>query len=308
MTPAQEAVARARGYALLGRLLLAGMRGGELASLASIPGLADGVDGSADPDRIAAEFVTAFDLGVPPYASAFLEESGHVGGAVTRAVEDDIRASGLQPWTDEVAADHLGVLLGHLGALIGRRAEAQAQRFASRWILPWLPSFLVALESIDAPFWRNVVRLSLDLLADQVSSDAQRPPRRLPVADDLLADAKCDLRAIAAYLASPARCGAFVTDADLLHLGRTLQLPRGFGHRRARIETQLRSAAEYEMLPSWCESLATALETKQHRLESVARPHLDPAHLAPWLDALRRTRAMLKTMADHASSATTRAL
>jgi TorA maturation chaperone TorD len=294
VTPNERTEALARGYALLGRLLVQGASADELATLAAIPGLGDALDPTTDPDEVATQYVTAFDLGVPPYGSAFVDPSGHVGGPVTRAVGDDIAAAGLQPWTDEVAADHLGVLLGHLAAVVAV-SESDARRFATQHVMSWLPAFVVALDSIDAPFWRDVVRFALELVAIQVADDRPSSPLGLPVSPDWLTAPDCDLRTIASYLSSPTRCGAFLTDADLLRIGRALDLPRGFGPRRTRIETLLRSAAEYDLVPRACEHLAATFERYQHRFEELGVEYTDA-----WSHEVRATRQVLHRIAAEA--------
>jgi hypothetical protein len=113
----------------------------------------------------------------------------------------------------------------------------------------------------------------------------------------MLDDPACDLRAIAAHLASPARCGAFVTDADLVALGRPLHLPRGFGHRRARIETLLRAAAQYGVVPQLCAQARALFADKRNKMEALDMR----AFISPWVDKLRATETMLHTMAERAA-------
>jgi nitrate reductase assembly molybdenum cofactor insertion protein NarJ len=284
-----EAIARARGLSLLGRMLLGRMAADELSIVTRFAGV------DAPPrEEIEASYVAAFDLGVPPYASVFLELDGGIGGATTLAVEAAILGAGLHPTTADVAADHLGVMLVHLGALGQQRRRDEAAEFAARHLIDWLPAFVVALDGVDAPFWRGVVELALELVRQEV---VRRPTRRVSAPQSPLVDPKSGLREIAGFFAAPSRCGLYLGRSDLLAVARAVELPAGFGTRRDRVETLLRAAAEYDALPRLCATLDELVATRAARLLALG---LAPEATAPWTARLDLTRAVLQTLADEA--------
>jgi nitrate reductase assembly molybdenum cofactor insertion protein NarJ len=268
------------------------MAADELAIVARFAGL----DASRR-EEIEASYVAAFDLGVPPYASVFLEPDGGIGGATTLAVEGAILGAGLHPTTADVAADHLGVMLVHLGTLGQQRRHDEAAEFAARHLVDWLPALVVALDGVDAPFWRGVVELALELVRQEV---VRRLPRPVAPPESPLADPKSGLREIAGFFATPSRCGLYLGRSDLLTIARSVELPAGFGTRRDRVETLLRAAAEYDVLPRLCAALDELVATRAARLLALG---LAPDATAPWTARLDLTRTVLHTLADEGARA-----
>jgi hypothetical protein len=68
------------------------------------------------------------------------------------------------------------------------------------------------------------------------------------------------------------------------------------------LDNLLRSGVEFGQLPAALARLGALIEGRERALEQIAR-ELDLSEVvAPWLDAEARTRALLRTMADAASS------
>jgi len=65
---------------------------------------------------------------------------------------------------------------------------------------------------------------------------------------DLLDDERTGLKDIARFLMTPAWSGLALSRDDIARLGRSAQLPRGFGDRTQMLTNLLRSAAEYDGL------------------------------------------------------------
>jgi TorA maturation chaperone TorD len=295
VTPQQTAVARARGYHLLAGMLLRGPARVPAEQLAAV------FPGAPDHDDLAAEFVAAFDLGVPPYASVFLEADGRAGQTVSRHAVDVIAADGLAPITEDVAACHVGVLLGHAGRLCAAGEVRRAGAFVDAEILSWLPPFVVALETLPVPRWRALIDVALDLVAEHALLAPARPrPDPGPTPHPLI-DPRSGLRDVAAFLGAPSRCGFYLTDAECSQIGRTLDVPRGFGPRRMRIETMLRTAAEYGRLEALCTALDGVAASRATRLLALARRRFDPERLGAWLTRLETTRDMLTVLHDGAA-------
>lgn len=277
---------RARGYAVLAQLLEHGATGVD-------PELARVFDPDVDPDALRSEYVAAFDLGVPPYASAFLEADRCVGGRVTSAITDRI---GHAP---PLSSCHLATGLGHAAALLRAGQGERARAFVGDVVLPWLPAFAVVMDDQPVPFWRAVVRQALDLAAEHVGA--------VPVAGGLVPADVADplgersgLADIATWLGTPAAVGTFISDADLVAIGRAVELPRGFGTRAQRIETFLRSAVDQGRVPQAVRGLAGLLEQRKAALHGLGRTHVHPSVVAPWTQRLERGLQVTKALTEAA--------
>ena len=154
-----------------------------------------------------------------------------------------VLGDGFVPITDEVAACHLGVLLGHLYALTRTGRHDRARAFARDHLAGWITPFASAIAQVDDGLWAAVVAMVADLTLDDAAAAPASEPTAAGELTHPLQDDRSGLRDIAEYLAKPAQCGLFLTDAECARIGRTLDLPRGFGHRRARIASKLERAA-----------------------------------------------------------------
>ncbi len=280
---------RAAGYEVLAQLL-------EHGAAEVDPELARLFDPASNPDDLRSEFVAAFDLGVPPFASAFLEADRCVGGRVTIAVGDRM---GSQVGS-ELAACHLAAQLGHVSRLLSARAWDPARLFVHDVVLTWLPTLSVVLDDQPVPFWRSVVRRALDLAADHAGRAAptqwSAPLQPAEVPPPL--GEKAGLAEIATWLSTPAAVGTFVSDHDLVTIGRGMNLPRGFGSRAQRLETMLRSAAGYGAFASLAEALARLLERRKGALQALGASHLPGGLTRPWLERLDRGLEVVETLAQ----------
>ena len=198
-------------------------------------------------------------------------------------------------------------MLAHLGSLCRVGVESEAARFAREYLLSWLPCLVASLEALEVPLWSGVVKMALDLVCDHAcEKESARQPIHLPVASGHpLLDDSSGLKDVATFLSRAASCGMFVTDADCAKIGRKLDLPRGFGHRRARIETMLRSAAEYGALPALCDMLEELADHRRAHLETLAGGRFDTSLLRPWTDKLGTTHSMLEMLRHGAEAART---
>lgn len=280
---------RAAGYEVLAQLLEHGAADVD-------PELARLFEPTSNPDDLRSEFVAAFDLGVPPFASAFLEADRCVGGRVTTAVGDRMGAH----LGTELAACHLAAQLGHTSRLLSASAWEPARLFVHDVVLTWLPALFVALDDQPVPFWRSVVRQALDLAADHAGRGAptqwSAPLKPGEVPPPL--GEKAGLADIATWLSTPAAVGTFVSDHDLLTIGRDMDLPRGFGSRAQRLETMLRSAAGYGAFAGVAEALAHLMERRKGGLQALAKSHLHEGLVAPWRERLDRGLRVVETLGE----------
>ena len=312
LAEADAARARGRAYAILARLLVRGLDETTLGSLRELGGwLLEGLGETIDLDELAAEHHAVVHLNVFPYAGVFLDPSARAG-AKDELVREHFEGVGFRPRLDELAADQLGVMVGFLAWVSSARAEAledghdqlaarldyAAAGFLDECVLSWLPVLVVASEELARVFWPGVLRAVLELAADHRRSMSR--PRgggpRLVELGDWLADERTGLRRIAEHLLCPAESGVFLTRADVEALARGRELPRGFGSRVIMLENLLRGAAELDGLPALIEDLDVLLARRERALADVAEVLSLAPELAPWRQALQRTRATLQIL------------
>lgn len=305
----EQALARSRLYGLLARLLT---RGVDPRSLAAVQQLG-WVDADASLDQLAIEHHAAFGLGVFAYAGVFLDASAGAGACADLVRSFYVRA-GFDPSVDELSADHLGIALAFLSFVTGAQADALEDRrptiaasldpllaeFLDACVLGHLPALVCAMETLPgAGVWATIVRETLMLVAEH---RARLPGPIVPVTlidrGDLLADPDTGLRRIAEHLLTPAASGTFATRADIAAWARDRQLPRGFGSRLLMLDNLFRSAVEYGELDTLLAALDAHLDARDHSLARLAAACELELAVAPWRDALARTRTLLHRLAN----------
>ncbi len=287
--PPRTSAQRAAGYDVLAGLLEHGAAGVE-------PAVARLFDPSAEPDDLKSEYVAAFDLGTPPFASSFLEADRCVGGQVTTAIGDRMGVGmGTGP-----APCHLAAQLGYVSALLGHGQDEPAALFVHDVVLSWLPALAVGLEEQPVPFWRAVVRQALDLAADHAGAAApeQWSAPLQPAVVKAPLDERSGLADIATWLATPAAVGTFISDHDLVGIGRAIDLPRGFGSRPQRIETLLRSAVDYGLVPKAVEGIAELLTRRRGALLGLAETHVHAGVVKPWIERIDHGLDVVATLSE----------
>ena len=310
--------ARGRAYALLAKLLLEGLDADTLALVRALPGWllddsGDSVD-SIDLDRLAAEQHACLQLGVFPHAGVFLDRSAVAGARADLAFEYYERAR-FRPRLDEVSGDHLGILVAFLAYAAPRRElDPIVAEFLPACVLSWLPALVVAAEALDdaGRFWPRVLHATLELCAEHRLALIERfgprdqAPELLEPLD--LADESTGLRQIAEHLLTPAASGVFLTRSDLAQLGRAHQIPRGFGSRLIMLDNLLRSAVEHGQLSPLLDSLDALLVERAAALDTLAAALSLTSMVAPWKDAIGRTRTITQTLAHAAPERSSGAL
>ena len=317
MQPSQAALARSRAYALFSRLYRDGLTPALLPAARAVPALAEVLPEPFDADQAAADHYDLFHLNVFPYASLFLDAAGQVGGSVTDDARRRHRQAGYAAGTSGESADHVGHALGLLAFVAGAEADARhdaradeatrmqrlQRRFFDEHLLWWLPAFVHAVQQHNHPFFVLLSDLTLDLALDHraalgPSPEAARAPSPLPAPPALLADPKTGLKDIAAYLATPAWSGLYLSRAAIVRLGRAAHLPRGFGARVQMLATLLRAAADYDHLDPLLTQLQDLVAAGQSFYEALidrAVPGLDIIAQA-WLERLGKTEKMIETV------------
>lgn len=88
----------------------------------------------------------------PPYASAYLSETGRLYQEPARAMGALLRRADFRLSRLGEAPDHLGVQLELLAALAERDDESAAdlmKEVRQKWVIPWIPAFLADCKAYD---------------------------------------------------------------------------------------------------------------------------------------------------------------
>jgi len=303
--PADEAEARAGAYVLLAELVASGPVPALRDAIAVSPLLADALQGYPSLDEAAADHQHAFGFCVPPVEGAFLDPEGRAGATRADAILATYARVGYVPDLRAEAAEHLATELRALGVLAGVEAGAlrsasdsevdacrdHARALLDEHLLRWLPELARAVERTGRAWPRALTTQILELLClDRERLGGEAAPWRLEGEPLDLADPATDLRAIARYLTTPARCGVFLGKQDIARLARRAEVPRGFGGRALEMQHLLRGAARFEV---WGELLADV----EALLERATDPVLERA-AAPWNERARETARLLASMRD----------
>lgn len=306
------ALARSRGYALLGDLYSHGLTERSLAAWRQVPaGVLAAPDASVDLEATAEAHTRLFLIELPPLESAFCAPDGLLGGEVTDAVRRARAHAGLGDPLDE-EPDHLGAELSWLAFLTGAEADArrdavdatrmlELQREAlDQHLLRWVPQLVTALsgfseggtghEVADAMYIRGALLVQDLILDHRVALGGTTPVWSLPATVAVLEDPRTGLRGIAEHLCLPCQAGGYLTRTAITRLSRSLDLPMTFGARPDLLEGLFCAAAQYDRIPDLCTALDTVLGSWD------AGYAASPAS-APWRDRVATTRGMLDRLA-----------
>ena len=263
MTPRTRALARARTYGFVAEVLLDGWTERALAVASSLPW---GRVIPLDPDRRAARHHQVLGRAVPPYESAFRSSDGLLGGPIVDEIRRIYDAFGFRVRRTDVEPDHAGVQCAALSSLCAAEAEgrgdvatlaAAQEAFVTQHLGQWasLLRAAVARQGVE-----EITQIT-DLLADLVEDHAAAPPAPVP-AEDVLADPDNGLKAVAAYLLTPARCGAWLGVDDLQRVAGAAGLACGFGRRARMMESLWASAVDHGRLPALVDALLTEIDPR----------------------------------------------
>jgi hypothetical protein len=300
----EQARARSRAYALLAKLLIDGVDVDTLALVRALPGwlLDEGESGHLE--RLAAEHHACLLQGVFPYAGVFLDRTA-VAGAWADGAFEYYEQCGFRPRLDEVTGDHLGVMVAFLAyACPHSQFDGIVAEFLDACVLSWLPALVVAAEAdLDGRFWPRVLHATLELTAEHRLALA-RPRGKVPTLprEDPLADERTGLRQIAEHLLTPAASGLFLSRNDIARLGRTHELPRGFGSRVIMLDNLLRSAVEHGRLADLLGSFDAVLVERADALGRIGvELELDDI-VAVWQAGIEHSRQLVRALQGSAAA------
>lgn len=266
---------RAGRYRLLSELFAAEPDDELLAVAATVPELARHATLAAS-----RRYTHVLVLNAYPFASVYLDPGGGIGGERAGFVRDVLETLGLRV-DDGVAADHVAVSFAALTALLEREARGaepvaterarHAQRtLLAEHLLPWAPHFLDAVERVDHALFGAAAAFARRLLVGHARSlfpageplaDASRDaagragggaatsggqavPRAAAHRGDRPATAGRAGSDLLTELASPARCGFFLSRADITAIAAGVGLAVRFGGRRFMLESVAQAAAQ----------------------------------------------------------------
>ena len=288
----------ATAYSLLSACLGGGPGEGRVALLRASPLLDEALGAYPSLEAVEVDHEHAFGFNAPPVAGAFLDPTRRAGGDWGDRLAAAYVRIGFTPRLTGPGPEHLSTLLEALATV---RVDGA---FLDAHVLSWLPLVSIAVRRLQRPYptalleqVEGLVLLHRSDLVEPVSAAFD-----LPDADLDLEDPETDLRAIAEWLATPARCGVYLTRADLARIGGGRRVPRGFGDRGQLLVNLLRSAACFDALDGVVGDLEAVLDAW---LEAFTAPRYSEIAeaLAPWTTRAGETRDRLGALRGRAAEA-----
>ncbi len=299
-----SAEARHRAYALFGQVFAQGPGDGVWETLLALPAVAETLPEAVDEDLVAAAHHDALGRQVFPFESAFRSPDGLLGGDVSAAVREAYAAGGFLPDTASLEADHVGLQLAYLAHLSRAEADAEADGrsevvercrglaagFLDRHALRWWPSLAAALRTQTRSAWiARVGTLAVELAAGhRAELDLGAEMVAEPVVKGLdLDDPETRLRDIVQYLASPLRCGMFLSLHGMARVARSVDLPTGFGTRVKVLESLWHTAVDHKVVPRLCKGFLAELAATEEVLGEFEALGVDIEGLSSRIEASR---------------------
>ncbi len=314
---------------ILSRFWLEELRADDLPLLESLPDLAETLPqtGAAVLTDLSVEYQRLFGFNLPPYESVFIDPSAMLMAPATERVQQTYRQTGWTPppGNRTGAPDHLGLELLALADWHEEGQDEPVARLQSRHLALWTPVFTLTLQRLDPhPFYARLAELTLELLLATLPAqplppgadpfpDLPPPPKfrgteeNWPPAGSKPAEggepfsppaesqeSSPGLRPVLKRLLTPRRAGFYLTRQDIARLGRTLALPGSMGDRYRMLETLVRSAQQYELLPTLVEQLGSLIAQIEAEYAHLAEEY--PAwtlYAAAWQGRLAATSTAL---------------
>jgi TorA maturation chaperone TorD len=189
----------------------------------------------------AADHTDLFAFQLVPYAAAYLNEDGMLGGEVRDRIAGFRSALGYPPVREPDALGELLLLAAHLAERAAtesepaRRVLLDRARIALLWehLAPWVFAYAERAAVVGSPFYRAWAELLAAAVAVALGDDALgRLPvhlEQLPPLDD---PTESGADEFVASLLAPARSGMLLTRADLRRAAAELGLGLRQGERR----------------------------------------------------------------------------
>ncbi len=264
-----------------------------------------------------------FEFNVYPYASIFIDPSGMLNSDWAGFVTGVYDALGLDVnlGAGVAASDHLSAQLEALTTLCEREEHASTEEQKTRalhdqrvllveHILPWLASFVWAIQRIDNGFYSECAQLTLDVCLDHADSlmsenqDLQLEFTFPAIEEDLKAvqpiNAKQkagEARSKLQSLITPARSGLFLSRQDIIQLGRRLDLPVRFAERPFMLENLFSSAADADKLTTLFQDWLSLLDQERQNFTELQENHKTLGFIwQAWQEKIAVSQSYLKEL------------
>jgi TorA maturation chaperone TorD len=184
--------ARRSLYALLAQCYLHPPDWATLATLRSIPDIADAVPATSDAlERLQVEYEYVFGQNAYPYESLYIDHDLMLNTAAAHRVAQLCQDCGLTVDVPVGAPDHLGVelrLMAHLLSVesaawreknpaLQTWSRAQQYRCLVHHLARWAPVFLRVVERVaDHPLYRTLAQVTLELVLNDLEQSVSLPP------------------------------------------------------------------------------------------------------------------------------------
>ncbi len=313
LTPAEAFAARAAAYDLLARFFRQGLTADLANELRQLPGVGDAVPDNVDPDGQAAEHYRVFGLDVFPYASAYLEADGRMGGETSDFMARILVAAGNDVAGPE-APDHISTELNVLSQMCRAYAEPNETGVVLHGdllahLLSWLPAFRTSVHRCENDLYGRLADLTIDVACDHWRSLPAGARNigglALPPPPNLLSDERTSLRDLAEHLSRPALSGIVLNRNDIMTAARSLGLPRGFGDRSLMLGNLLGAAGTYDTVDRLIEILEELSHAWKDYFDDLRASDVEPVANAAllWGDRVRTTLELLSEIRRLTSAA-----
>ncbi len=273
---------------------------------------------------LADSYTWLFEFNVYPYASIFIDPSGMLNSDWAGFVTGVYDALGLDVdlGSGLAASDHLSAQLEALMTLCEREEKASTKEQKARalhdqsvllveHILPWLASFVWAIQRIDSGFYAQSAQLTLDACLDHaetlitmmnqdllLSFSFPESEEELTAVQPINAKQKAgEARSKLQSLITPARSGLFLSRQDIINLGRSLALPVRFAERPFMLENLLSSAADAEKLSELFQNWLILLQKESENFNELQEKHQDLAFIwQAWREKLAASQDYLREL------------
>lgn len=210
----------------------------------------------------AEEHTWLFEFNVYPYASVYLDPSGMLNAPWSDFVAGVYGALELELSLEAglAAPDHLSAQLEALATLLERetssdemgaeRARHAQKTLLAEHLLPWLPTFSLAVNRLNTGLYGKLTALTLELAINHLEAligASELSPFSFPAAENGLEEEMKAREALSTFIV-PARSGMFLSREDVMRLGRSLDLPVRFAERAFMLEQLALAAADAERL------------------------------------------------------------
>lgn len=259
MTPAEQALARARTWGFLAEVFLDGwterarLVASFLPEFHSIP---------EDADQRDARHHQVFGRGIPLYESVWRSHEATLGGAVTDQLRTEYAEMGFGLTRTDVEPDHLGLQAAAMSFLSGAEADALADgldagaltQLQHRLVDQHLATWVGPLHLATASQGRQELTAVTTLLVDLVRFHGGRHRSGTP--EQLLEDPDTGIKDLVRFLMSPARCGVWFSADDVARIASQTDLGCGRSTRTRMMESLWFSSIDHQRVPHLIASLS----------------------------------------------------